>query len=305
MPMKKTHALLLITLLLAGTLTADVRGKLECFVVDMEKNPIEGVDVSIISIKMSTKQFIVKTNDKGKFTQIGVWPGYYQINLKKEGFQPLTTEVKVEIAESSQFQFTLKKVDEAIQEALSDADKNFVKGNRLFEAQKYEEAADAFTEAIQFNSDNWGYYFNLGLSYKKLNSREKSLDAFKKAHELNPESFGANMETGEALAKLEQFAEAKPFYQKAVEKNTDDPDLFYNYGVVLINLGESQDALAAFEKAVYIQDDYTDAYYQLGTLYIGQNKVEDAVKNLEKFLSLAPDHAQAPIARQLLEYLKK
>lgn len=303
--MKKTQILLLITLLMTGILKADVRGKIECYVLDAEKNPIPAVEVSIISLKMSTKQFYVKTNDRGKFTQIGVWPGYYQLHLKKEGYQPLTTEVKVGIDESSQFQFTLKKVDDAVQEALSDADKNFVKGNRLYEAEKYEEAAAAFTEAIQFSGDNWGYYFNLGLSYKKLKNTEKSLEAFKKAYDLNPESIGTNMETGEALAKMEKFAEALPFYQKAADKNTDDPDLFYNFGVVLTNLGESKDALAAFEKTVLLKDDYADAYYQLGTLYIGQNQVEDAIKNLEKFLVLAPDHPQASIAKQLLEYLKK
>jgi TolA-binding protein len=43
----------------------------------------------------------------------------------------------------------------------------------------------------------------------------------------------------------------------------------------------------------------------LGTLYVGQNRVNDAIHSFERFLSLAPDHAKAPLAKQLLDYLKK
>ena len=54
-----------------------------------------------------------------------------------------------------------------------------------------------------------------------------------------------------------------------------------------------------------LKPDYIDAYYQIGTIAIGQNKIPEAVAALEKFLSLAPDHEKAPVAKQLLEYLKK
>jgi len=56
---------------------------------------------------------------------------------------------------------------------------------------------------------------------------------------------------------------------------------------------------------VALKPDYADAYYQMGTIYIGQNKVPEAKASLEKFLALAPQHEKAPIARQLLDFLKK
>ena len=287
------------------SLTADVRGKLECMVLDADKNPIAKVKVSIISLKSSAQQFKVTTNEKGKFTQIGIWPGYYQVNLQKEGFQSLTAEVRVRIDESTKLQFTLQKVEKAIEQTLSDADKQFVKGNKLYKQQQYEEAAGAFEEAIKLNSENWGYFFNLGLSYKNTKNLEKALAAFQKAIELNPESFSCNVETGEALAKMGKHEEAKAFYKKAIDQNPEEPDVYYNYGVVLINLGKSEEALKALEKAVELKDDYADALYQLGTLYVGQNRVNDAIHSFERFLALAPDHAKAPLAKQLLDYLKK
>jgi len=302
---KRLLILIAFFLFAVCSLTADVRGKIEGLVLDMEKNPLAQVEVSIISLKSSAQQFNVRTNKKGKFTQIGIWPGFYQINLKKEGFQPLTTEERVGIAESTKLQFTLQSVEKAIELTLSQADKHFVKGNKLYGEQKYEEGAEVFEKAIQLNPENWGYFFNLGLSYKNSKNQEKALTAFHKALELNPESYGCNVEMGEALAKMGKHEEARTYYQKAADKNPEDPDVFYNFGVVLINLGESAEALIAFEKAVQLNEDYPDALYQLGTLYVGQNRVEDAIRSFKRFLALAPDHAKAHVARMLLDHLEK
>ncbi len=298
-------AIAAVLLFAASALSADVRGKLEGFVLDAEKNPIPKVKVSIISLKSSVKHFSVSTNEKGKFTQIGIWPGYYQVNLKKEGYQPLSTEVKVDIAESTKLQLTLKKVEKAVEQTLSQADKFFVRGNKLYAEQKYDQAAAAFENAVKQNAENWGYYFNLGLAYKKMKNPEKGLAAFRKAAALNPASYSCNKEMGEVLAQSEKYEEALPFYKKAMDKGSGDPDIFYNYGVVLINLGRSDEAIKAFEKTVEIKEDYAEAFFQLGTLYVGKNRVEDAIRSFERFLSLAPDHAKAPLAKQLLDYLKK
>ena len=202
--MKKCTFALISLLILSIPLMAEVRGKIEGTVVDEENNPIPKVKVTIISQKTTTLQFNITTNDEGKFTQVGVYPGYYQVSLKKEGYQPQTTELRVTISETTSLSTTLKKMEAAMEQTLSDADKNFVRGNKLLEQQKFEEAAAAFKEAIKFTPDNWGYHFNLGISYKKLKEQEKALGAFQEATKLNPESYGCNKETGEALAKLER-----------------------------------------------------------------------------------------------------
>ena len=303
--MKKRFAAIVSLLILSLPLLGQIRGRIEGTVVDEQQNPIPKVKVTIISQRTTSLQFNTTTNNEGKFTQIGIYPGYYQITLKKDEYQPVTKEIRVTIAETAKFLATLKRMDAAMEQALSGADKNFVRGNKLLEQEKFSEAAAAYEEAIKLTPDNWGYHFNLGISYKKMKDQEKALAAFQKAAELNPDSYGCNKETGEALAQLGRFEESKPYYEKAVGMSTDDPDAYYNYGVVLTNLGESAEALTAMEKAVEIKEDHADALYQLGTLYVGQNRKEDAIRTFEKFLEVAPDHEKAALAQQLLDYLKK
>jgi len=284
---------------------SSVQGKIEGVVTDSSGNPLEKVKVTIISLKVATRKLELTTDKEGKFVQVGLWPAYYQVNFKKSGYAPISQEVRVRIAESTRLEIKLEKAEEIVARTLSKADKLFVKGNKLYGEQKFEEAVQAYEEAIKTSQSQWGYYFNLGLAYKKLDKKQEAMNSFQKALEFNPETFSSNKELGEILAKDGNYEEAKKYYMRATELSPDDPDAFYNLGVCLTNLRESEEALTSFLKAVELRDDYADAYYQIGTIYIGQNRAEDAVENLEKFLELAPEHEKANIAKQLLEYLNK
>ncbi|MCU0243690.1 MAG: tetratricopeptide repeat protein [Acidobacteria bacterium] len=280
----KRSALIILVLAIALAASApswaQFQGKITGRVVDPAGNPVEKAEVSIVSQKTSSVRYELKTDKEGRFLQIGLMPGYYLVTVKKSGF----------VSGSK---------------AYSAADKAFLKGNKLFTEQKFEEAAAAYGEAIGLDPANWAYRLNLGLAFKKAGKAAEALAEFQKAVELNPESYSANKETGESLAKAGQYAEAKPFYEKAAGLSPDDPDAQYNFGVCLVNLGESEAALPKFQRAVELKPDYADAHYQMGTIFIGQNKAPEAIAALERFLAVAPDHEKAGIAKQLLDFLKK
>lgn len=284
---------------------AQVQGKLEGRVFDQAGNPLEKVEVTIISQKTTAVHYNLLTDREGRFIQVGLMPGYYIVNLKKSGFAPASTEIRVTVAGEEKIQVTMKSLETVDQKALSAADKLFLRGNSLYASQKYAEAVAVYEEAIKSNSTNWAYYLNLGLAFKKLNRSEDALKVFEKAVELNPESFSANKEYGEALARVENIEAARKYYEKAVSLSPDDPDIHYNLGLLLHGTGEPELALSHFGKAIELRPEYAEAYFEMGTIYIGQNKVPEAIVNLEKFIQLAPKHDKAAVAKQLLEYLKK
>ncbi len=304
--MKKYTILVMVLmffLLTAIPLSAQ-QGKVVGTITDTEDNPLPDVNIRIVSMKSAAQRFTTESKDDGSFTQVGVWPGMYQISFKKEGYMPVSMEIKVGITETTTLKVTMKPADDMVREKLSEADTQFVKGNKAYQEENFDKAIEAYQEAIALNDAMWAYHFNLGLTYKKAGQADKALEAFRRAAELNPESYSCNKEMGEALAKRDQNEEAAPFYQKAVELNPEDPDTQYNYGIVLSQLGQNQEALLHFTKATELDPEYADAYYQAGTILIGQNEKDRAVEMLEKFLEIAPDHEKADIARQMLDYLK-
>jgi tetratricopeptide (TPR) repeat protein len=302
---KKTLLTGLLILASIAPAAAQIKGKLTGAVKDAQGNPIEKATVAILSTRSNAESYELLTNKEGRFYQIGLQPGYFQVTVKKTGYATKVLEARVSIDAETKLEFKLDTADEIAQKNLSAADKVFLKGNKLYADQKYDEAAGAYQEAVQMNQMIWGYYLNLGLAYKKMDKRPEALGAFRKAAELSPESYSANKELGEALARDGAFADAKPFYQKAVDLSPDDPDAHYNLGACLTNTGEQETALVHFQKTSELKPDYADAYYQMGTIYIGQNKIPEAIRSLEKFLELAPNHEKAQLARQLLQYLKK
>lgn len=301
---KSLFAAVLAALTLGAGL-AQTQGKIQGRVLDPSGTPIEKVSVSVVSQRTSSVHYELSTDKNGKFLQVGISPGGYIVIFKKEGFAPVSKEVRVSIDETTQVDTELKTVEAAVQKTLSEADGLFLKGNKLYADQKYPEAAAVYREAIRLDPANWRYQMNLGLALKKTGGSDDALAAFKKALELNPESFSANKEIGETLARGGKLDEAKPYYDKAVNLRPDDPDAHYNLGLCLSSTGEPEAAQVQFQRAVELKPDFADPYYQIGTLLISQNKVPEAVASLEKFLSLAPDHPMAGVAKQLLQALKK
>ncbi len=297
-------ALLSLALVLPAAL-AQTQGRIEGRILSAEGKPLEKVSVSIVAAWTSSVHYELVTDRNGKFLQIGLTPGDYQVRLKKEGFASAVKDLHVSIDETSTFEVRLATVEAAAAKSLSQADNLFLKGNKLYAEQKYAEAAAAYEEAIKLAPESWGYYLNLGLARKKQNQPDEALAAFKKALALSPDSISANKEVGEALARAENFAEAKTYYEKAVALSPEDAEARYNLGICLSSTGEPEAALAQFQKAVELKPDFADALYQMGTLLVGQNKVPEAVACLEKFLQLAPNHEKAGVAKQLLQYLKK
>jgi len=301
----KKLVLLFVLVSLAAPGWAQYQGRIEGKVFDDAGNPLEQVEVSVVSSKLGSQKFDLRSDRQGRFTQIGLSPGFYIINFKKEGFAPRSVEVKVSIAEATKLEIKLEAAAAEALRTMSESDKLFVQGNKLYAENKFAEAAVSYEEAVKLNTTHWAYHFNLGLAYKKMEKSEEARTAFSRAQELNPGSYSATKELAESLAKAGKYEEAKVLYRKALEVSADEPDAFYNLGLCQVSTGEPEAALESFSKCIALKPDYADAYYQLGTVYIGQNKVKEAVESLEKFLELAPGHEKAGVAKQLLDYLKK
>lgn len=296
----------LICLAMIMPVGAQYQGKVEGVVIDAAGNPINKAEVTIISQWSTVVTYHLQTDSHGRFAQIGLRPGYFIIQIRKQGFMPRSLEVKVSVAETTRVEVKLEKSQEVAERNLSSADKLFLQANKLYAEKKYEEAAAAYEEAIKLSPAQWGYYFNLGLAYKKMQKENEAFKAFAKAQELNPDSFSANKELGESLARQGDFNQARLYYEKAVALSPDDPDANYNLGVCWLNLSEPEKALTYFQKAVQANKDYVDAYYQMGTVLISLNRLQEAVVSLETFIKLAAStDPRVETAKQLLAYLKK
>jgi len=77
----------------------------------------------------------------------------------------------------------------------------------------------------------------------------------------------------------------------------------FNKAADLFNSGQIPEAQVELEKLLVADPNHPEANYMLGICYAGSDPAKAKVQ-FEKFLSLAPDHADAPTAREMLQYLE-
>lgn len=303
----KRSLIFIIILIFPVFLFSGVQGGVKGKIIDKTtKAPIEGVKVTITSMEYSIVRFTLKTNKDGTFIQTGLHPGYYQIKFEKEGYIPGVAEIKVSIAEISEFTGELESTASFIESKASPGDKAFRKGNEEFQKGNFPEAEKAYREAISLEPNEPIYLYNLAIALIRQNKDDEALDYLKKMLEIQLNSYSANKAVAEIYSRKSNYEEAGKYYRKAVEVSPNDPDAFYNLGACLKNTGDYKGALEAFEKATELKPDFVDAYYELSTMYINQNMKEKAILALEKFISFAKeDHPNLPIAKQMIEFLKK
>jgi tetratricopeptide (TPR) repeat protein len=113
-------------------------------------------------------------------------------------------------------------------------------GRQAIDANRWNEALNAYDKAIELNPDNASAYNNRGLAYDHLDKNDLAIADYKKAIELNPKYGDAFNNLGKTFSKLEDYKRAILYYDRAIELNRKDADAYYNRGNAFSNLGNSK-----------------------------------------------------------------
>lgn len=111
----------------------------------------------------------------------------YGYTIQKASNQDLSiTPLVQEYLEENQNEKALEVLHSTIERGLISPNAYFLLGNLNIEAEKYEEAAQNYQEAIHQNPAFHQAYYNLSLVYTQLGDFEQAINSIKKAIELEP-----------------------------------------------------------------------------------------------------------------------
>ncbi len=95
---------------------------------------------------------------------------------------------------------------------------NFIKGKKLFEEGKYNEALKFLSNAVALDATRWEYFLQFGLTLAKNPlMRSEAIKIFKKVIVLNPTSAEAYLELGILYRKIGNLDEAKHMLKSALQ----------------------------------------------------------------------------------------
>lgn len=303
---------LLVTAAPAMAQTGGVRGK----VTDASGKPVDGAVVKI-EARSVTRKLEVKTNKKGEFIQIGLYPGDYLITAEKENLSA-NTDVRIGLGDPTVVDLQLKPAaptKEAQEKKLSELQALFDAGVAASRAQNYDESIASFQKAIALAPNCQDCYYNIGYAYMQKKDYAQAEAAYKKAVELKPDYaeawaalanvYNAEKKLDEALAASNKAAELSGGAVGAGAAGGGSASALYNQGVILWNQGKYPEARDKFEAATKADPKYSEAQYRLGMANVNLGEMPKAIAAFEAYLQVDPNGSHAAEVKQFLASMKK
>ena len=180
-------------------------------------------------------------------------------------------------------------------------------GNAQKGQRNFQEAIEAYNNAIIIKPDCAEAYFNIGIVLQEQEKLEKASEAYKNALSHKPDYAQAHNNIGNVLRKLGRLEEAIEAYKNALSLMPDYAEAFNNMGITLYELGKLGEAIEAYNNALLLKPDSVEAFKNIG---IALRLVEFAAPHpeLHKSIGLLLDQKKSvrpkEIAKAVISLLK-
>jgi tetratricopeptide (TPR) repeat protein len=111
----------------------------------------------------------------------------------------------------------------------------YLKGNEFSQKGQFEQAVEAYHQAIQINPDATGPFYNLGLAYKHLKQYERASAAFESALRLEPDNINIRLNLGNVYNRMERWEKAIGHLNWVVHRTKDNAEAHGNLGWAYLN----------------------------------------------------------------------
>jgi tetratricopeptide (TPR) repeat protein len=135
------------------------------------------------------------------------------------------------------------------------------RGDEHREAKRYQQAIEAYTEALRLDLSNVAAYNHRGIAYYKWNKYEQAIADYSQAIALRPQDVSTYYHNrGLAYHKWGKQEQAIPDFDHAIKLDPQYATAYFNRGAAHKDLGNTQQAIADFEQ--YLQLEESDLYWR-------------------------------------------
>ncbi len=278
-------------------------------VIDTQKNPLEGVEISLRDI-VSSRSFSMKTKKGGEFKFVGLPRGDYKVTFKKSGYavkedewKLLTPQAKMERVEIPPVVMATEELVKKV-ERLKEAEAGVKSAADKLRQGDYDGALADLKPVLDKNPEDPNALYLSGMAYLRKNMIPEASAAFLKVTELSPKFAAAHYQLGVCYQRQNEPDKALAAYQKSIDLEPSNSDVLYNTGLVLFGLGRIDEALPRFEQALALRPD-DPAYLEMaGRCYINKADFPKAVAYLETAKAGTTDPDRIKFLGDLIDTLK-
>jgi Flp pilus assembly protein TadD len=286
-------------------------GRVGGIVKDESGKPIKGVTITAENPNASPSTFTATTDDKGRFSIIGLRGGQWTFTAQGPGYGPESGKLDVKTIGSPNppLTFTLKKgggapgalggsaaKDLQAELALADADYN---------AGKFDDAITKYRAIMAKSPALSVINLQIAAAYRNKKEYDNALAAYNELLKTDPNNEKAIVGIGMTNLEKGDLAAAEQTLSKAAESLSASREVFYNLGEVKFAKGEADEAAKWYQKAADTDATWGKPYFKLGLVALNKGDKDGATKMMEKVVEVDPTSPEAAQAKAVIEQLKK
>lgn len=305
--MSRTSHLLAAAILLVSIASPSwaQSGLLRGTVVNVEGEPLAGVQVTVTSEQLASFRQTQLTDEDGEFSVrfLSNQAQYvFQIQLEKPGYQSLMQEVSPSATRQSREEFVLEKSETQVVEHHGDlaavvtgstnaAIEAFNAGLTAQREGDLDTARGKLEEAVAADASLGPAH--VALSQVLLDQKEyaAAVESAEQALALDigrAEALRVKYQALRALGKKDE-AEAVASELESVEDAVATARRLYNEGSEAFQADDLDTALAKFQEAAELDPSLVDAHHAVATVQLGKGNAEEAAAAAQKALGLGSD----------------
>jgi putative PEP-CTERM system TPR-repeat lipoprotein len=164
----------------------------------------------------------------------------------------------------------------------------FESGNRYFAAEKFEEAAIEYRNAIQIDARFSEARLRLGQTYARLNDHGSALGEYVRAADLLPENLEVQLTAGGYLLLAGRLDEARARAEAVLKHDAKNVQAHVLLGNALAGLKDFEAAVSEIEEAIELEPGRSASYTTLGAVEVARGRRDEAEKAFKTAVTLDP-----------------
>jgi Tfp pilus assembly protein PilF len=302
----------LFVVALAGSAVAQT-GRVGGIVKDEAGNPIKGATVTADNPGASPSSFTATTDDKGRFSIIGLKSGQWSFSAQAPGFGPEAGKLQVSTigAPNPPLTFTMKKGGAAGPAsalggtAAKDLQADLQNADTLFNAAKYDESIAAYRQIMVKAPALSVINLQIAAAYRNKKEYDNAIAAYNDLLKVDPTNDKAIVGVGMTNLEKGDLKAAEDTLTRAAQGPKPTREVFYNLGEVKFSKGQTDEAATWYQKASDLDPAWGKPIFKLALVQLNKGDKDATIKMLEKVISADPTSQEAAQAKTVIEQLKK
>lgn len=323
--LKTLFSATVVALVISALPAAAQTGRIGGTVKDTNGQPIKGATVTAENPSASPSSFTATTDDRGRYSMIGLRAGQWKLTASGPGFAPSSGNVTVRTIGGAMppVDFALAPGAAGPAGALAGVDTKelqaeLAKAEAMVNAKDYAGAISTYEAMVAKVPALTSLYLQIGSLHRAQKQYDQAIEAYKKVPADDAKSGEAKSEIGLTYMEKGDLATAETTLREAAQSTSATRETFYALGEVLFNSGKAPESEEFYRRAAEMDASWSKPKLKLAFVALNKGDNAAALKALEDLKASAgacsvvwegqpptPDCADHAAGKQMLDALKK